>query len=301
MKIKQVLENLCELLEKWNLFSNDWILTGQYADRLQGYEVTVRRGHLNIIVPKTKIPWKFGKVLEIHPPSKTLVGKQFEKFCDKTGFEFDILPFAQKTFAQKKKKTVRYRLNSGKSVFLLHPLGELELLADILQKSNERGWGIEKGKRILSYVEEFAKELKRKKERKIASAFLSIAAKFQFLKRVTRHSCYLRDGRLEGLTAYKGKVKGIARIVIGPTKEEFNKGDILVTKMTSPKFIPLMSKAAAVVTDAGGQLCHAAIVSRELKIPCIIGTKNATEFFRDGDLVEVDANKGIVKVLKRAK
>lgn len=67
--------------------------------------------------------------------------------------------------------------------------------------------------------------------------------------------------------------------------------------MTFPNFIPAMEKASAFVTDEGGILCHAAIVSREMRKPCIIGTKIATKIFKDGDLVEVDANKGTVKKL----
>jgi len=65
--------------------------------------------------------------------------------------------------------------------------------------------------------------------------------------------------------------------------------------------MPAIKKASAIVTNVGGITCHAAIVSRELKIPCIIGTKIATKVLKDGDLVEVDAQKGIVKILKRAK
>jgi pyruvate,water dikinase len=72
---------------------------------------------------------------------------------------------------------------------------------------------------------------------------------------------------------------------------------VLVTSMTTPDFIVAMKKAGAIVTDEGGLSCHAAIVSRELKIPCVIGTKIATKVFKDGDRVEVDANKGIVKIL----
>jgi pyruvate,water dikinase len=68
--------------------------------------------------------------------------------------------------------------------------------------------------------------------------------------------------------------------------------------MTRPEYISAMKKAAAIVTDEGGITCHAAIVSRELKKPCIIGTKIATKVLKDGDLVEVDADKGIVKILE---
>ena len=72
-------------------------------------------------------------------------------------------------------------------------------------------------------------------------------------------------------------------------------GDILVAKMTRPDYVPAMRRAAAIVTNEGGMTCHAAIVSRELGIPCIVGTKIATKVLKDGDLVEVDAEKGIVK------
>ncbi len=68
--------------------------------------------------------------------------------------------------------------------------------------------------------------------------------------------------------------------------------------MTDPDFLPAMKKASAIITDEGGITCHAAIVSRELKIPCIIGTRIATKVLKDGDLVEVDANKGIEMVTK---
>lgn len=76
-------------------------------------------------------------------------------------------------------------------------------------------------------------------------------------------------------------------------------GDILVSVATIPDIMPAMKKAAAIVTEQGGITCHAAIVSRELGIPCVIGTKVATKVFKDGDIVEVNANHGVVTVLKR--
>ncbi len=78
------------------------------------------------------------------------------------------------------------------------------------------------------------------------------------------------------------------------------KGDILVSIATDPDIVPAMKKAAAIVTEQGGVTSHAAIVSRELGTPCVIGTKIATKVFKDGDLVEVDAVKGIVKLIKKA-
>ena len=68
--------------------------------------------------------------------------------------------------------------------------------------------------------------------------------------------------------------------------------------MTRPEFLPLMSKASAFITDEGGITCHAAIVAREMKKPCIIGTKIGTKALKDGDMIEVDADKGVVKIIK---
>ncbi|MFH1207182.1 MAG: PEP-utilizing enzyme [Patescibacteria group bacterium] len=104
---------------------------------------------------------------------------------------------------------------------------------------------------------------------------------------------------IKGMPAYIGIVRGTVKI-LHSSKESFKVklGDILVTSMTMPDYVPAMKVASAFVTDEGGISCHAAIVSRELKKPCIIGTKIATQVLKDGDLVEVDATKGIVKKLK---
>ena len=108
----------------------------------------------------------------------------------------------------------------------------------------------------------------------------------------------LSDLVIKGQSACKGKVVAKARIIYDATKaHDFKEGEILVTSMTRPEFVPLMKQSGGVITNEGGITCHAAIVSRELKIPCIIGTKNATEVIPDGALVELDAEKGIVTIL----
>lgn len=109
------------------------------------------------------------------------------------------------------------------------------------------------------------------------------------------------DQEVKGVVAFKGLVRGVARIVM--TAQEIGKiqfGDILIAPTTAPSYIIGMQRAAAFVTDEGGITSHAAIVARELKIPCIIGTKIATKVLKDGDMVEVDAERGIVKIVKRA-
>lgn len=101
---------------------------------------------------------------------------------------------------------------------------------------------------------------------------------------------------LKGTTAMAGRVRGRVRIVYGRLEfSAFKKGEILVTNNTTPEFVPTMRKAAAIVTEQGGITAHAAIISRELKIPCVIGTKIATKILKTGDMVEVDATNGMVR------
>lgn len=104
---------------------------------------------------------------------------------------------------------------------------------------------------------------------------------------------------LKGQVGNIGKITGKVKIILSPRENKIIKrGEILVTGMTTPDFISLMKKSSAFITDEGGITCHAAIVARELNKPCIIGTKIATRVLKDGDFVEVDANRGIVKILK---
>ncbi len=101
---------------------------------------------------------------------------------------------------------------------------------------------------------------------------------------------------VKGLIASPGVVRG--RVRVCESISDINKvgvGEILVASMTRPEYLPAMQRAIAFVTDEGGITCHAAIVAREMKKPCVIGTKIATKVFKDGDLVEVDAEKGIVR------
>lgn len=108
---------------------------------------------------------------------------------------------------------------------------------------------------------------------------------------------------VKGRPASLGKAKGRVKIIkvdyadlklLNVEIAKMNKGDILIAETTAPELVLACQKASAIVTDVGGMLSHAAIVSREFGIPCIVGTENATKIFKDGDVVEVDAGKGTV-------
>ncbi len=136
--------------------------------------------------------------------------------------------------------------------------------------------------------------------RKSGYILVMINGKISFLKKAPLVKREKGSKEIKGQIAQAGCTKGIAKIV--KSKEDIRKvkkKDIIVSPNTTPEFMPALKKAAAIITDIGGLTCHAAIVSRELGIPCIVGTKIATQVLKDGDLVEVDAERGIVRRLKK--
>ena len=103
-----------------------------------------------------------------------------------------------------------------------------------------------------------------------------------------------RQKTISGMPASPGTVTGKVRIVLDPKKNKFYQNEILVASMTRPEYLPLMKKAKAIITNEGGITCHAAIVSREFGIPCVVGTKVATKILKNGDKVEVRAHRGMI-------
>jgi phosphohistidine swiveling domain-containing protein len=129
------------------------------------------------------------------------------------------------------------------------------------------------------------------------------------LLHITGEKTSVETKKIKGIIANKGKVTGRVKIIISDPKtidflsqemEKMNKGDILVAETTSPEFMPACRKASAILANQGGLLSHAAVVSREFGIPCIVGLRYATKVLKDGDEVEVNADNGTVKILKRA-
>lgn len=106
------------------------------------------------------------------------------------------------------------------------------------------------------------------------------------------------NNSIEGTSGSPGVVTGKVRVIVTYNDDlVFNEWDILVTGMTRPEFVPLMKKASAVVTNEGSITCHAAILCRELGIPCVIGTKIATTVLSDGDIIKVNADEGKIFIL----
>ncbi|HTC81745.1 MAG TPA: PEP-utilizing enzyme [Acidimicrobiia bacterium] len=107
-------------------------------------------------------------------------------------------------------------------------------------------------------------------------------------------------GTLSGVGVSAGVVEGPARVVTDPALADMEPGDILVAHTTDPSWASLMFMAKALVVDIGGQLSHAAVVARELGIPCVMNTVEGTRVLRDGDRLRVDGAAGTVEILERA-
>ncbi len=100
---------------------------------------------------------------------------------------------------------------------------------------------------------------------------------------------------LRGIGVSPGQVSGKVKVIANVKQlSSFNSGEILVTEMTTPDWVPAMKIASAIITNLGGKTCHAAIVSRELGVPCVVGTENATKILKDGDIVTVDGQRGLI-------
>lgn len=121
----------------------------------------------------------------------------------------------------------------------------------------------------------------------------------EFIKENLPEEIREHSDEILGTPAYPGTYRGRVRKITDSRQiDTLEQGEVLVTYMTSPDYTIGMKKAGAIITDEGGVTCHAAIVSRELKKPCIVGTRIATRILKTGDIVEVDSEKGTVKVIR---
>lgn len=302
MRLEIVLEKLEELFRNWGLEKDDWILIANYALKLQGYLYKLRKGHFNTMVNKDKLPWDVKEGYEIFPPKNSEWTKKLSLWIKSTGFETDLIAYSSQELKKYIKYTILYRLTANRVIRLLTMEGNLKILDDYLVHCNEKEVGKEKGIYLLKEIENMCKAARKKGDIENVSLSSKILKKYEYLRKKEKYF-KKKDKEFKGIVAYKGKVIGKVMIIPGKGEKirKAIRGKILVTKMTSPKFTAITDKIKAIITDDGGRLCHAAILAREFKIPCIIGTKIATKILKDGDLVEVDANEGIVKILEKAK
>lgn len=160
--------------------------------------------------------------------------------------------------------------------------------------------------KIVAGDEQIISELGKRRERGVV-IFADVPGKAEIVsgEEVDEYFSAIEDSiqasEIKGSVVSSGRVIGTVKVILNQNEfSKMNDGDVIVTSMTRPEFVPIMQKASAVITDEGGLTCHAAIVSRELGLPCITGTRIASKSLHDGDIVDVDAIHGIIKMVKEA-
>jgi len=293
-----------ELLKKFGIDSCEWVLVGPHADLLNGYAIRYDRPtHFHVLIEKKKTPWKISKeqknIIEVIPPLNSAFRKSYEKYMNETGYDFDII-IAPSPIINYSKEITKEQLPNDNFFQRMKPLGNVKISEYIFSQFSS-----DKLQRrdIIEYIDVIVREARRFKDHDL------IKSTDKFAKNILNHqkdgdavqkTNFTEEGFLKGEVAFKGRVKSIVQLIKNVEKNSKLKlSEIVVMSRISPKILPTISGAKAWVVDEGGMLSHAAIVARELKKPCIIGTKIATKVLKDGDLVEVDAEKGVVRVLKR--
>lgn len=271
-----------------------------YAEILQGYNIrkSLRPGHINIFVRASALPWKTPKKLlgiESIIPINSVFERRYTSFHKKTGFEFDLIPYSDSAFNKYMSlRTLDYV--SGDTVCkILNVQASVEIIKSTLALGQEKIG--EKSKRILLHLDEISDSAIKLGDRKIQMAAKKISRQYAPLHK-ERHQSSLTGGEITGDIVYGDLVNGKVFLVTNPDtplKKNVDLTDrILVCPRISKRLAMYISQVAAIVTDDGGILSHAAIIAREMKKPCVIGTKIATQVLKHGETVRVDAAKGTI-------
>jgi phosphohistidine swiveling domain-containing protein len=256
------------------------------------------------MVPFNKIPWKVDMeqiCSEIQTPPDSVYGKDLQDFIRKTGHDVNLVVEDKKYFYDFCKKYVIVKIINGKRIPMVTPLGNLIWDERYMDKWLY-GMTPEVIKRRLEWRQFKYDIAKKRGDRGV------LALSDHFIKKYTPFTqgieksinvtveLFNKSRILKGESAYVGRARGKVYLIDNPDVVPSLKiGCVVVCKLTTAKLVPLIGKSAAVITDEGGILSHAAITCRESKVPCIIGTKIATQVLKNGDEVEVDANLGIVR------
>jgi len=275
-KILDKLNNQNERLKKFLEYKKLDNLTDQQLLEIFKKFVDIYQNYF----PLFTLPKYFGMILEENKLSKKLKEKlkRMRGIADYEKIQKYFLPLFFKELEKRKKV---------KNNLLFYALPE-EII-DLLERNKKIRENILKDrKRMALFLTENKKKTK-----------VYTGAKAKSILKLNIQEEKPEVDLINGKIANKGLVKGRAKIVLREKDLKGLDNKIIVAPMTSIKFVPYLKKIKGIVTNEGGIACHAAIISRELKIPCIIGTKIATKVINNGDLIEMDANKGVVKILKK--
>jgi len=306
--LKKALKACVALLQEFGIEPHEWVLVGPHADLLNAYNIEYHRPtHFHVLLEREKVPWKISKeqesLIEVIPPLDSPFQRRYEKFMAETGHDFDLI-VAPKPLKHYTEHFVPHPLSEIEFFQRMAPFGNVEIEDYIFsQFSSDK---LERPD-VKVYVQTLLDEALQRKEPALierTKKFASIITKRQRQVRDKESDLlkqFAKTGVIKGSGAFKGVVKGKVHVledVETVLKKRVN--GIIVIPRVSPKILPAISKAKAWIVDEGGTLSHAAVLARELKIPCVVGTKIATKVLKSGNTVEVDAKRGIVTLLEKA-
>lgn len=311
--IAKTLKEVSRLLSGWGLKDGDYALFGEQALKLQGFKIKARENHLDIGVFGRRLPWKVRKGEEATvPPKNSEFFKGYISFTKKTGCDLHLIPLPLADLSPKnlKSKTFKYNLPGNKKIRVIKLIDQIENYYHILFRLAEKErWADEKMKRWLNYFYEFnglAEKMGDKDVSRWCAKGLKLAQKKKKAVKSDNNKQADSAGRagsiLHGRGIFQGRAKGKVRIITKDSQlKKVRWGEVLVMRHATPGVAIVLHRINAIVTDEGGVMSHAAILSREHKIPAVIATHNATKVLKDGDYAGVDGRRGRVEIIKLRK
>lgn len=290
------------MLKLHGVLLGQWALAGPYAYKALGYDVIYHRSrHFHIVMKPDYIPWnqnEMENMYEVVPPQDTKFGKDFQKYIKKTGYDFDIILWSITKTAGFENHIIQVEVGH-RSIPCLDIKYVFKLQKKLLKRFPE-----EKIKIIADEYKSLAKSAKERGDKELYQKAKKLAHyyihKIHIVQSKAKQALedFNRIHVIKGKVGYPGKVRGKVQKIYHPDSVQIiTPGKIIITSMTSTRMLPFIRHAIAIVTDVGGTLSHAAIVARELKIPCVVGTRVAMRVLENGDLVEVDASEGVIRKL----
>lgn len=296
-KKKNIEKDMDDYVKKYNFIRNTW-------------------GHVFLLtkkdfIPKVKKYEKFSeselknKLQEINS-YKERVEKRRKELIDKYKFPKELLNifyfYHRLVDWRDERKALAQKINHWQFIILRRLSRLINIKIDLLLYSypEEIIKFIEKGfpSDFVGILKQRTKKLVRFRENKVTKVIVGKEAEY-IINLIDNYYFKTSQKDITGQIGNKGFVRAKVKIILSHRDfKKLKKGEIIVSAMTRPDYAPILGKSGGIITDEGGIICHAAIISRELGIPCIIGTRVATKSLKDNDLVELDADKGIAKIIK---
>jgi len=297
----EILKDLRKMLEGWGIDVEDWYVTGEAAMLLSDYPVDFREGQMDVLVCRSSWPWpRPEEHVSLFPNEGTKEDSELKAFIEKHDIMPDFHPLPHVGLEAEDRFEHAYWYPDEKGVRVLSPWAGIlhrKIIIEFYEDSptlNLEVFDQEKFIRWKGFVESVeyrAKELDDVQTVETCEFVLpAIERAIEYFESDSIEDT--SSETLKGTSAYEGVVRG--EVKLWEDGGDFS-GKIAVLTHSLPKQVTLLREALGIVTDQGGTLSHAATIAREYKIPTVIGTKRATQILKDGDVVELDAEAGIVR------